>query len=152
MNMQNLNQKNVINLDILPSTKEEVDIVINKIVRFNNFKEKFTNENLIFKNFVIKDNEKIIAGINSVITYWNVLFISILFVDENYRGKNLGTLLLRKVEDEAKLMGVTLAHLDTYDFQAKDFYIKHGYEVFGVLEDCPKDHQRYYMKKSLKEI
>ena len=38
--------------------------------------------------------------------------------------------LLNKVESEAKAIGATLAHLDTFDFQAKDFYIKHGYEVF----------------------
>jgi GNAT superfamily N-acetyltransferase len=103
----------------------------------------------MFNNFIIKKSDEIIAGINSVITYWNILFISILFVDEKYRGKNIGSLLLRKVEDEAKLKGVTLAHLDTFDFQAKDFYLKNGYEVFGILDDCPKDHKRYYLKKNL---
>ncbi|PPE03578.1 hypothetical protein HCUR_00960 [Holospora curviuscula] len=25
----------------------------------------------------------------------------------------------------------------TFDFQVKDFYLKQGYEIFGVLEDCP---------------
>ena len=39
--------------------------------------------------------------------------------------------------------------LKTFDFQAKEFYLKHGYEVFGVLEDCPADHQRYYLKKKI---
>ena len=29
------------------------------------------------------------------------------------------------------------------------FYLKHGYEIFGILEDCPKGHKRYYLKKSL---
>ncbi|MDP3533326.1 MAG: GNAT family N-acetyltransferase [Alphaproteobacteria bacterium] len=149
MDPQNLNKENEINFDILPSTKEEEEIVINKIVSFNNLQEKFINNNLIFNNYIIKDCDEIIAGINSVITYWNILFISILFVDENHRGKNLGSLLLRKVEDEAKSLGVTLVHLDTFDFQAKDFYLKHGYEIFGILDDCPKDHKRYYLKKSL---
>lgn len=149
MDIQNLNKKNIFNFDIVPSTKEEADIVINKIVNFNNFQEKFINDNLIFNNFVIKQNDEVIAGVNSVITYWNILFVSILFVDEKYRGKNLGSFLLRKVEDEAKLRGVTLAHLDTFDFQAKDFYLKHGYEIFGILDDSPKDHKRYYLKKKL---
>ena len=40
-------------------------------------------------------------------------------------------------EEEAKAMGATLVHLDTFDWQAKDFYLKHGYEIFGVLDDCP---------------
>jgi len=46
-------------------------------------------------------------------------------------------------------MGATLAHLDTFDFQAKDFYIKNSYKIFGVLENCPAGHKRYYFSKSL---
>ena len=57
--------------------------------------------------------------------------------------------MLAKVEKIAKKYSANLVHLDTFDFQAKDFYLKHGYEVFGVLEDCPKCHKRYYMKKVL---
>jgi hypothetical protein len=36
-------------------------------------------------------------------------------------------------------------------FQAKDFYLKHEYEVLGILDDCPKGHKRYYMEKVLEE-
>jgi len=40
--------------------------------------------------------------------------------------------------------------LDTYDFQALAFYQKNGYEVFGILENCPAPgHIRYSLKKSL---
>ena len=28
--------------------------------------------------------------------------------------------------------------------------IKKGYEIFGILEDCPENHCRYYLKKRLK--
>ncbi len=40
-----------------------------------------------------------------------------------------------------------LIHLDTFDFQAKDFYLKHGYDIFGILDECPQKHKRYFMKK-----
>jgi N-acetylglutamate synthase-like GNAT family acetyltransferase len=103
----------------------------------------------IFKYYVIKENGFSIAGIHAIIYLWKILFVDILFVSEAHRGKDLGSILLRKVEDEAKAMGAKLAHLDTLDFQAKGFYEKHGYEVFGVLDDCPEGHQRYYMKKKL---
>jgi len=56
---------------------------------------------------------------------------------------------LRHLEHEAKLSGVKLIHLDTFDFQGKDFYLKYGYEIFGILEDCPAHHKRYYLKKNL---
>ena len=42
-----------------------------------------------------------------------------------------------------------LIHLDTFDFQAKEFYKKQGYVVFGKLDDCPENHCRYFMKKLL---
>jgi iron complex outermembrane receptor protein len=45
--------------------------------------------------------------------------------------------------------GCHSAYLDTFSFQAKPFYERCGYEVFGVLEDFPKGHQRFFMRKSL---
>ena len=66
-----------------------------------------------------------------------------------YRGQGLGSILLGEVEREAMEKGCHLVHLDTFDFQAKEFYEKNGYSVFGTLEDCPKGHVRYYLKKSL---
>lgn len=77
------------------------------------------------------------------------MFVSVIFVDEDYRDQGLGSILLNKVESEAKTLGVKLSHLDTFDFQAKEFYEKHGYEVFGTLDDCPEGHKRYYMRKLL---
>ena len=63
-------------------------------------------------------------------------------------GKNLGSLLLEEVENDAKSKGAKLIHLDTFDFQAKEFYEKQGYIVFGILENCPEKHYRYYLKKT----
>ena len=101
-------------------------------------------------NYNLQDNGVIIGGVNAYIHFLkNILHVDHLFVEEKYRGQDLGSILLARVERIAKEHGATLSHLDTFDFQAKDFYIKHGYEVFGVLDDCPKGHKRYYMKKVL---
>ena len=81
---------------------------------------------------------------------WRVIYIDILWVDEKYRENRLGTKLLKEIERIATEENCSLIHLDTFDFQAKNFYIKHGYEIFGVLDDCPKNHCRYYLKKKLK--
>ena len=52
-------------------------------------------------------------------------------------------------EEMAKEMGAKLAQVDTYDFQALLFYQKLGYEVFGVLDNCPiEGNKRYYLSKS----
>lgn len=55
----------------------------------------------------------------------------------------LVSMLLEHVEKIARILHCYLAHLDTFDFQAKDFYLKHGYSIFGVLENAPKGHNRY---------
>lgn len=80
---------------------------------------------------------------------WNVVYVDILWVDTDYRSKGLGKSLLIELEKISKDKSVTLINLDTFDFQAKDFYVKQGYEVFGVLDDCPQGHTRYYLKKYL---
>ncbi len=154
---QKMRQKYMTNkmlYDILPSTEQEAELIVNKIVEFNDSRVPFLQkEALILKNYVIKNESEIIAGINACIYHWGILFVNVLYVHENYRYKKLGSLLLQKVENEAKKSGATLAHLDTFDFQAKDFYIKQGYNVFGVLENCLvgfyKDHKRYYLSKNL---
>lgn len=117
------------NLTQVPATQE---------ILFESIKKKFLNA-----------NGEIIAGCVARMYCWNVLYIDILWVDKNYRNQGLGSKLLEYVEDTAKKKGCYLIHLDTFDFQAKDFYIKQGYEIFGILLECPKNHCRYYLKKSI---
>jgi GNAT superfamily N-acetyltransferase len=68
-----------------------------------------------------------------------VLWVNSLWVDESYRSMDFGSKLLRFVEKKAASIGATLVHLDTYGWQGKDFYLKQGYEIFGVLDNCPQD-------------
>ena len=131
-----------------PSTDDESNYISDEIMHFNAGKVPFTQkETPIFKKYVIKEEGNVIAGINAVMYHWGILYIDELFVAETHRDKHLGSYLLKKVEEEAKVLGATLAHLDTFDFQAKDFYLKQGYVIFGVLDDCPPGHQRFYLKK-----
>lgn len=96
---------------------------------------------------IADENHRIIAGCLGEIYCWNVMCIDLLWVDQAYRGRGLGTMLLRKMEKIAREKNCSLIHLDTFDFQARDFYAKFGYQVFGILDDCPQEHRRYYMKK-----
>lgn len=133
------------------STREESNLVDEGIVQYNLSKVPFTQEpSFVSINRVIKDkNGNVLAGINTLMYCWNCLYIDVLWVKEEYRKEGYGTILLNDIEKIAKEKGCNLIHLDTFDFQAKDFYIRHGYEVFGVLDDCPKEHKRYYMKKNI---
>jgi hypothetical protein len=120
-------------------------------VAFNRLQVPFTqNPGHVDLNLHIKDREqRIIAGINAVLYCWQVLYVDILFGEEGQPRHRLGTILLQEAENRALAMGAKLAHLDTFDFQAKDFCLKNGYQVYGVLEDCPEGHKRYHLKKHL---
>lgn len=138
------------NYNISEVSSEEFTVVDNKIDQFNAAQLSFTGTTQFYKNYVIKDaEENIIAGINGCFYLRECLYISILFVNKDQRGQGLGSILLKFMEQEAKSLNIQLIHLDTFDFQAKDFYLKHDYEIFGVLDDCPQGHKRYYMKKKL---
>jgi len=97
----------------------------------------------------IRDPEQQILGGLLGDTYWGWLYVSILWIDERLRSQGYGERLLAAAEQEAVRRGCKHAHLDTMSFQALPFYEKHGYEVFGVLEDLPEGRKRYFLQKTL---
>ena len=98
--------------------------------------------------FLRDRQDTIIAGLTGG-TYWGWLHIDILWVDEQIRGQGYGRKLLAAAEQEAARRGCQYTHLDTMSFQARGFYEKQGYVVFGELKDLPQGHRRYYLKKAL---
>lgn len=100
-------------------------------------------------NLFLRDAEGNLAGGMLADTAWGWLAISIFWLREDIRGQGWGTRLLQEAEAEAIRRGCTNAQVDSHDFQAPGFYQKHGYEVWGVLEDMPPGHRRVYMKKRL---
>ena len=77
------------------------------------------------------------------------LRISYLWTDEAVRGGRWGTELMDRAEAYARERGCHSAELDTHSFQARPFYEKRGYEVFGTLDDYPKGHKSFFLKKKL---
>jgi 8-oxo-dGTP pyrophosphatase MutT (NUDIX family) len=76
------------------------------------------------------------------------LFVDHLWVHGDLRKRGIGRELLRQAEQHAILSGCHSAWLDTFSFQAPQFYQRLGYEVFGAL-DYPPDHRRLFLKKRL---
>ena len=77
------------------------------------------------------------------------LYITYLWVDEAARGQRWATRLMDQAEAYARERGCHSASLDTHSFQARPFYEKRGYEVFGTLDDYPKGHKKFFLKKKL---
>jgi GNAT superfamily N-acetyltransferase len=99
--------------------------------------------------FVLQSADQgIVGGIVGAV-FWDWFCIDLLWVKEELRGHGYGHRLLTRAEEEARQRGATSAFLDTFSFQAPDFYRQHGYQVFGELRDFPPGHQRYYLTKRL---
>ena len=101
--------------------------------------------------FVIQETEEEILGGVMAEVYWEWLYIDLLWVKEELRGQGYGRRLMETVEKKARELGAKNAYLDTFSFQAPEFYQKLGYQVFGELPACPPGHERFYMKKELKD-
>jgi GNAT superfamily N-acetyltransferase len=97
----------------------------------------------------VRDNAREVLGGLLGVTYWGWFVIEILWLPEDLRGQGLGADLLRMAEAEAVKRGCHAAMLDTLSHQAPDFYQKHGYEVFAVLDDFPPGHEKIFLKKDL---
>jgi ribosomal protein S18 acetylase RimI-like enzyme len=82
-------------------------------------------------------------------TMWGWLTVDGLWVAEELRGRGLGQRLLLTAEAAAVARGCRGARLGTFDFQARGFYERLGYIVFGELPDFPAGHTNYELWKSL---
>lgn len=82
-------------------------------------------------------------------TFMGWLSVDGLWVASAYRRLGHATSLLTRAEAEARSRGATDCVLDTFSFQAPDFYRKLGYRDFARLDGFPAGHCRHYMTKSL---
>lgn len=82
-------------------------------------------------------------------THGNWMTVKYLWVSDNLRGQNIGSHILKKAEETAKERGCKYAFLDTFSFQAPEFYKKYGYKEKFVLEEYPVEGKRYYFTKML---
>ena len=96
--------------------------------------------------FSIEENLTFIGGVSGNV-YWDGLEIDTLWVDDSYRRRGVGGRLLKEAEEYAISQGAVIAFLKTVE--AKRSYKKHGYEVYGELEDRPIGSVLYHMKKRL---
>ncbi len=79
------------------------------------------------------------------------LFLDLFVLDESARRQGVGGRMLALAEAEARRRGCVGVWLDTYGFQARPFYERHGYRLFGALADHPLSHGRFYLAKRFQD-
>lgn len=130
-------------------------IIDNRLSSFNRehckwFSDKSSlNEDEYFEmeyNFIVYDDDKVIGGAIGFIKY-NWYFLDLLYVDKEYRGKNIGSQLINEIEEISKSEKLTGVRTETWDFQAKEFYEKNGFELYATFKDCPPGTIDNFLRK-----
>lgn len=131
--------------DYNPSQNDN-GIVRAGIINFNDTILGYKSKTL---SIFLKDEEESIHG--GIFTWLDTdsIYIEVLWIDEKYRGQGYGTKLLRAVEDEGKRNGCRFCTLDTFGFQAEEFYLKSGYERLGEIQNYIRKHSRIFLRKNL---
>lgn len=103
-----------------------------------------------YSNFVVYDDGNLIGGAIGFIEYeW--YYLDKLWVSEKYRSKGIGTMLINNIEEFAQKKLLVGIRMGTWNFQAKGFYEKMGYTVFGEIKDCPPNTIHYDLKKVIND-
>jgi GNAT superfamily N-acetyltransferase len=97
---------------------------------------------------VFDDDGKIIGGLWGN-TGFGWLYTQLLAVPDSLRGQGVGSKLLAMAETEAIARGCHSSWLDTFEFQARGFYEKLGYQCFGELPNYPVGYKRFFLQKTL---
>ncbi|WP_078393805.1 GNAT family N-acetyltransferase [Shouchella patagoniensis] len=97
----------------------------------------------------LKDEQGVVHGGILGEICWNWLEIEYLILDADVRKEGYGSQLLMEIEKIAIAKKCDFIKVDTLSFQALDFYKKHGYHVFGSIDNVGREFEHYYLKKNL---
>lgn len=97
---------------------------------------------------VLKDDSGGIRGGAHGVVRMGAIEIRSVWVDGDLRGRGHGAKIIRAVEDEGRRLGARAALLDSYEFQARGFYERLGYTLFGQFA-YPGGVSRYYLSRAL---
>jgi len=109
-------------------------------------------EGIPFALTLTKPGDPAIAGGLWALTLWGSFYIGLVVVPSDARRQGLGRDLMRRAEHEARTQGCRQMWLDTYAFQARGFYERLGFELFGQIDGPAPVFPRYFMEKRLRQI
>ncbi len=126
---------------------EEVEMLGNRIDAYNAKQTGFTDERSL--KLVARNPQGNLLGGLTGSTGFQWLYIHVLWIEEPYRNCGIGLSLVNYAEKLGIKRGCHSSCLMSFSFQAKEFYEKIGYSVFGQLNNYPEGHTLYFMQKRL---
>jgi GNAT superfamily N-acetyltransferase len=82
-------------------------------------------------------------------TWGDCAEIQQLWVNSAWRGVGIGSALVARFESIAALRGCSLAYLDTFSFQAPDFYRRLGWDLIHTISGFGPGIAKHTMQKRL---
>ena len=134
-------------MEIIDLNETQVEIIENKLSAFDETYITYKMNGQI--QLGIEEDDKLIAGLVAGITCFKILYVSTVFVEEEYRRKGYGKLLISEMEKRAKEMGLNTIRLDTFGWQGKEFYESLNYEVVGSYENTIDGYMEYFFMKRI---
>ncbi len=99
--------------------------------------------------FIAEDDTGRVIGSITGRAYYHEVHIGDLIIDKDHRRLNLGSELVKTVEQAYENKGYDKITLTTFGFQAPEFYKKLGYQLEFVREDKDPKLCKYFYCKSL---
>lgn len=97
---------------------------------------------------ILTENNKLIGIISGRINLGALHLKEFLILPE-HRGKGFGNFLLKKALEFGKKENCRFAFLETYNFQAPNFYKKFGFEIEFERKGYDKNCRFIYLRKNL---
>ena len=104
-----------------------------------------------YRSFAVflRDDDGALRGGAEGGLWGNALHVNVLWVDEALRGQGHASALMRAAEAHGVAQGAKLAYVETLSFQARPFYEKLGYRVFGELPEMADGETMYFLARPL---
>ncbi|MES2177114.1 MAG: GNAT family N-acetyltransferase [Gemmatimonadota bacterium] len=129
------------------ATEEDVAAVNTGLREFNVEVIGPPNEEPV--HLVLRDaNDEVVGGLLGHIR-WRWLYIAKLWISDAHRGQGHGVALMAAAEAHANARDCLGIYLDTFEYQARPFYEKLGFQLFGTLENFPPGYRQYHLAKPL---
>lgn len=129
-------------------TDAEVAAVLRGLLEFNEAHIGPAEELPV--RFVVRGARNEVIGGLLGHTRWGWMHIEKLWLSEEARGHGLGTRLMAAAEELATRRGCTGVMLHTFEHQARPFYERLGYRLFGTIEGYPAGTRQHYLYKRLR--
>ncbi|MEU8139770.1 GNAT family N-acetyltransferase [Streptodolium elevatio] len=100
--------------------------------------------------YAVDDDGAVVGGLTGKV-WGRWLHVDLLWVRADRRGKGLGADLLARAEETARTEHACgHVRLETWDFQAPEFYRRQGYTLVGEVPDYPPGVTEYIFAKALR--